>query len=235
MNFVAVPSVEPEECERNAALALMRRLPHIERVGDVAVVGGGQSLADCLDDLRDWRGPIWAINQSFMWLKARGVAATFFTADPKDQPWLIPSPGDRALVTIFARPALLDRLSEAHVTTYRLAEDEIHCGPTTATVAPYLAGWLGHRSVTFFGCESSFGVEGSHVYPVDLPADQIAVRCGDRMFSTKPEFLLQAQVLAELCREIPEFHHDRSGGLLGALMANPEHEVVTGPTRAVAV
>lgn len=223
MQFYPVPSVSPEECGRNTALALDLGLPSIERAGHVAVVGGGLSLAGHLDELRAWTGPIWAINRTFVYLKERGIRSTFITADPKPQPWLTVEPGDRALVALHGSPGLFASLAKAHVTTYRLAEDEVHCGCTTATAAPMLAILLGHRSVTFFGCDSSFS-DQSHVYPQAMARDLIEVRCSGEVFITKPEFLLQAEALALLCRELPEFHSNRGGGLTAALIENPDYE-----------
>lgn len=224
MEFYPVPSVPPEVCKRNAEHAVSLGLPHVERAGHVAVVGGGPSLVDHLPELRAWDGPIWAINETFMWLKARGIRSTFLTADPKPQPWLKPERGDRALVTIEGSPELFASLADAHVTTYRLAPDEIHCGPTTATAAPHLAIYVGHRSVTFFGCDSSFN-GSTHVYDQAYPADAIMVRCGGVDYATKPEFLLQADALAALCRELPVFCRHRSAGLMAALVADPERAV----------
>lgn len=225
MEFVPVPSVPPEVCKRNAEHARTLGLPHVQAAGHVAVVGGGPSLIDHIDELWAWKGPIWAINETFMWLKRRGIKSTFLTADPKPQPWLKPEKGDRALVTLEGSPELFASLKDAHVTTYRLAPDEIHCGPTTATAAPYLALFLGHRSVTFFGCDSSFWAKGTHVYDQLRPKDEITVDCGRMSFQTKPEFLLQADALAALCRELPMFHRCRSGGLMSELIDHPERTV----------
>lgn len=228
LDFVAVPSTPPEQVERNRLHASTLGLPTIERSGHVAVVGGGQSLADHLQEIRGWDGPIWAINQTFMFLKSQGIRATFFTADAKDQPWLEVEDGDSAIVGLHGDPKLFERLKRAHVRTYRLDDDEVHCGPTTASAAPHLAMLTGHKTVTFFGCESSFG-EGTHVYSSEVPGDLIRVECGGASFLTKPEFLLQAEVLAAFCREIPENCAERSGGLLRALIENPEREVVGIP------
>ncbi len=85
---------------------------------------------------------------------------------------------------------------------------------------------MGHRSVTFFGCDSSFGDYQSHVYPVALPQDLIAAQVGEQGFATKPEFIMQAVDLAALCRELPRHCRNRSGGLLAALIENPEWDVV---------
>lgn len=231
MEFHAVPSVPPEVCERNTALARALGLPEVERAGHVAVVGGGPSLVGNLDVLRSWEGPIWAVNETFMWLKARGIKSTFFTADPKPQPWLKAERGDSALVALHGSPELFASLSEAYVRTYRLADDAVHCGPTTATAASHLALWMGHRSVTFFGCDSSF--EGSgYVHDRAPPGDLIEVRA-DRVYLTKPEFLMQADNLAAFCREFA-FCKNRSGGLLKALVENPERTVLGYREKAVA-
>lgn len=222
--FTPVPSVGSEETEANTIHARTLGLRHIERAGHVAVVGGGLSLADHLDALRAWNGPIWAVNQAFMWLKARGVRSTFVTADPKPQAWLRVEPGDTAYVCLHASPALFEALEPAHVTTYRLALDEIHCGTTTATAMAYLAPYIGHQRVSFFGCDSSFGAE-SHVWDCEMVRDRIVVRCGGSDFITKPEFLMQCEALASLCREIPEVYTSRSNGLLSAMVASPDYEI----------
>lgn len=233
MEFHAVPSVPPEVCERNAALALALGLPEVERAGHVAVVGGGPSLVDHLDELRSWNGPIWAVNQVFMWLKSKGIKATFITADPKPQPWLKVERDDQALVALHGYPELFASLA-CHVRTYRLANDAVHCGPTTATAAAHLALYMGHRSVTYFGCDSSFA-DQTHVYDLPPPGDMIGVRCDGVDYLTKPEFLMQADNLAAFCREFG-FCTNRSGGLLAALIACPDREVLgyTEPEKAVA-
>jgi hypothetical protein len=225
VEFHAVPSVAFEQCEQNAEHALTLGLASIERAGNVAVVGGGFSLADHLDTLRDWDGPIWAINQSFMWLKGHGIKSTFLTADPRPQPWLKGEKGDNALVAMHGDPSIFQALEPANVRTYRLAADEVHCGCTTATAAPFLAVLLGHRSVSFFGCDSSYEGEG-YVFDRALPSDLINVRCGDQVHITKPEFLMQADALAGLCRELPQFHINKSAGLLAALIADPDRKVL---------
>lgn len=223
--FRSEPCVPVEEMARNVAHAKTLGLPAVEYAGDVAVVGGGPSLADCLDELRAWTGPIWAINGTWAWLKERGIAATFFTVDPKPQAWLKLAPGESALVATVGSADLFRSLSGGNVRTFDLGMHDINCGVTSATATPHLAVKMGHTSVTFFGCDSSFSNDATHVYPVAIPADLIAVEAGGREFLTKPEFIMQAEDLAALVRELPGFCRNRSAGLLAALIENPAWDI----------
>jgi hypothetical protein len=224
-DFVAVPSVGAEEFERNTEHARTLGLPAVEYAGNVAVVGGGLSLAGHLDELRAWKGPIWAINQTFMWLKERGVKAAFLTCDPKPQPWLKVEPGDRALVCLHASPELFASLKDAHVQTFEMGEGNVESGPTTATAAPSLAFLMGHTSLTFFGCDSSFDGP-THVFDCARAPDEILVECGGAEFATKPEFMMQADYLAMFCRDMPGVCSHRSGGLLAQMVETPARRVV---------
>ncbi len=223
--FRSEPCVPVEEMRRNAAHTRTLGLPAVEYAGDVAVVGGGPSLADHLDELRAWNGPIWAINGVWQWLKERGVRATFFTVDPKPQAWLKLEPGESALVATVGSADLFASLMGGYVRTFDLGTHDINSGVTSATATPHLAIKMGHNSVTFFGCDSSFVGFESHVYPADLPDDLMVVDVGGLGFATKPEFIMQAEDLAALCRELPVFCRNRSGGLLAALIDNPEWAV----------
>lgn len=220
--FRSEPCVPVEEMRMNAEHARTLGLPSVEYAGDVAVVGGGPSLAGHLDELRAWDGPVWAINGAFRWLKERGIASTFFTVDPKPQDWLRLERGESAIVATVGDPLLFASLSAGYVRTFNLGFDEVHSGVTSATAAPHLAAKMGHRSITFFGCDSSFGDYDTHVYPSEVPPDMFAVSVGDAQFATKPEFVMQAVDLAALCRELPQFHRNRSGGLLAALIETPK-------------
>jgi hypothetical protein len=210
------PCVPVEEMRRNIAHTKTLGLPEVEYAGNVAVVGGGPSLAGHIDELRAWKGPIWAINGTWAWLKERGVNATFFTIDPRPQEWLKEHRG-KALVASIGSAGLFDALSGWNVRTF----DIVVSGTTSATAAPHLAVLLGHKSVTFFGCDSSFAGGRTHLYDTARPDHEIEVEVGGGAYVTKPEFLMQAEDLAALCRELPGFHKCRSGGLLEALIAHP--------------
>lgn len=223
--FNSEPTVPVEEMRRNAEHTRTLGLPCVEYAGHVAVVGGGLSLAGHLDELRAWQGPIWAINGTWRWLKGQGIEAVFFTVDPKPQPWLNEDTPKAALVATVGCAELFGSLRGAYVRTFELGEGGVCGSVTTATAAPHLAILMGHRSVTFFGCDSSFG-ETTHVYPCALPPDAMHVRVGGQTFLSKPEFIMQAADLAGLCRELPRQCRNRSGGLMAALIDNPEWDLV---------
>ncbi len=222
--FNSEPCVPVEEMRRNAEYTKTLGLPSVEYAGHVAVVGGGLSLADHLDELRAWEGPIWAINGTWRWLKERGIASTFFTVDPKPQPWLWSELPPSALVATVGCPELFESLAGSYVRTFNVGAGEVCGSVTTATAAPHLAVLMGHRSVTFFGCDSSFG-DSTHVYPCAYPPDMMHVRVGDQTFLSKPEFIMQAADLAGLCRELPKQVRNRSGGLIAALIDNPDWDL----------
>lgn len=219
------PCVPVEVMRANAAHTRTLGLPSVEYAGHVAVVGGGPSLADHLDELRAWDGPIWAINATWKWLKDRGIKATFFTIDPKPQAGLKLERGESALVASVCCAELFASLRAGNVRTFDLAFDVaegVQSGVTSATATPHLAVKMGHSSVTFFGCDGSFEGHDAYVYPTDLPADLVVVEAGGRGFATKPEFIMQTEDLAAFCRDLPTVCRNRSDGLLAALIDNPE-------------
>jgi len=187
------PCVPVEVMRANAAHVRTLGLPSVEYAGHVAVVGGGPSLADHLDELRAWNGPIWAINATWAWLKEQGVKATFFTIDPKPQPSIRLQRGDSALVASVGCAELFASLRAGNVRTFDIAfdvADGVQTGVTSATATPHLAVKMGHASVTFFGCDGSFEGHDAYVYPTDLPADLVVVEAGGRGFATKPELIM---------------------------------------------
>lgn len=103
-------------------------------------------------------------------------------------------------------------------------------GPSTVTgVAIAMvptALWPSFDSITFFGCECSYG-ETTHLYDVydDPMHSWIVVRANGQTFRTKTEFLQQAIQLAELVHRFPTYR-ERSGGLLAALVQDHEHDIV---------
>jgi hypothetical protein len=119
-------------------------------------------------------------------------------------------------------PSLFDALQEADIDAFDLGP----AGATTATAAPAFAAEKGHRSITFFGCESSYE-GGTHAYPHyrrDMKS-LMRVRCNGLEFLTTPDMMMQAEFLGGLIRAAPCFH-ERSGGLLEAFIASPEIDVI---------
>lgn len=219
--------------ERNIEAAKARRLPSWRELRPsktrLAVVGGGPSTLDQLNTLSNWDGDIWAINGTWKWLWERGIDAVFFSLDPL--PLLVPHVSgliSHALVATCCDPQVFERLKYATVHTFDVGQPGSHTGSSTATGVPCIAINMGYREIVFFGCESSFDGQ-SHAYSHEERTDDLMlVRCDGADHLTYCDFYQQAQELATFMRTFPDVITERSGGLLRAMVNDPEHDVVAG-------
>lgn len=243
ITWTGVCQVSQEGRDRNAELALKRGWPsvwdepHLEKKPPVAVVGGGASIRDHVETLREWPGEVWAVNNTFTWCKENGIRATFITSDPAvlddEQPAYF-GPEDKVLIAIHCDPTMFDHIAAAQVMTYRTGSDGINTGPTTATCTPHLAATLGHTGVVFFGCESSFGSDEkcfqTHAYNHVIPKDIIKITSAGQTFVTKREYLFQASYLGGMIHhtnlKTPGYLTERSGGLLRAMIGQDDYDVI---------
>ena len=85
MTFTGEPPVAHEEILRNIAHARGLGLPEPVEVAShdrsLAVVGGGPSIKDFLDEIRA-HDEIWAINGACSYLRSQGIESVFFALDP---------------------------------------------------------------------------------------------------------------------------------------------------------
>lgn len=220
----------PGQGERNRAYANALGLGRPRKMMDrppLAVVGGGPSVAGHLDELKAWPGDVWIACGAFPWAVSAGLEGTFFNADVQALAAEYCAGAKRALVSTHNDPAVFAALKGAHVEVFDLytsAEESNH-GATTVTAAPILAMEIGHPNVSFFGCDSSY-VGQTHAY-ADIPyADWLKVRVGLEEYDSSAPLLAQAICLAEAMRAAPDKFICRSGGLLAALMADPEYDVI---------
>jgi hypothetical protein len=210
--------------ERNRSKCLAP--PPIGR-GHLAVVGGGPSIESRIVDLMTHEGDVWAINEAWRWCRDHGVDADFYSADPsphiadicRDAPcvladhvnpecWNMALPGARAVKGPYIGPS-------SACSTLRTAID------------------AGYRKVTYYGCESSWN-KSTHAYE-DNPGDDWLCVCVDgKHFLTNLHLLSQAEVIAEMIAIAPEAYKEKSGGLLAALVKNPEWDAVFGNSNLVA-
>jgi hypothetical protein len=213
--FAYFPSVPNGRRDANAAANQALGLPEHRGAGRLAVVGGGSSINDHIEELRNFRGTIWAVNGTINWCLDHGIDAYFYTIDAQPiENWTYDlSRIDKAVLAIDCDPSLFEKLKGADVSTL-VASDG---GPTSANSADLLSLQAGYVGVTFYGCESSFG-ESTHAYQSHPVPGWIDVRVGGETYRTKPEFLEQARVMAEVIRTIPKFYSERSGGLLRAMV-----------------
>lgn len=196
--------------------------------GPLAVVGGGPSIIDKLDEIREFDGEIWAINGAWRWLKDRGVESVFFTVDQHPNLANAVDGVERAILAMCCSPALFNSLENAEVEALLVGgEHGTPTGVTSATAAAYIAITKGHTQITYYGCESSY-TDQQHAYPEVGHVEVIKVVCSGEEFTTKPAMMMQAEHLAAQISASGGVLKERSGGLLAACIRDPGIDVIAG-------
>lgn len=232
----ALGPISPERIAANTKTNKARALPVAPCKPNrppLAIVGGGRSVLSHVDELRVWPGHVWAINLAFHWLRDLGIKSRFYTADPMPFPGLDIRAGDDVLLATCSEPELFDQCRRGNIETFEHYTNGVVPAITSAGTSLTLALSLGYGDVTYFGCEGSFpsGIEPTHAYGNFNPVDLLRVKCNGQSFFSKLEFLHQSLMLADAIREFP-FFNERSGGLLSALVKDPDWDVTHG-TRAL--
>lgn len=193
----------------------------------LAVVGGGPSINDHIDTLKNWAGDVWAVNGAWKWCRDNGIQATFLACDPHPIVTQWAAGVSQALLEVSCDPDVFELLKSADVYTFDADVEKggIAGCASTVSCAPHLAIRMGYRSVKFFGCDSSYSPNASHAYMDEARKEQMLVRCNGGDYLTAPDLFLQAIGLSEYIRQVPEFLTDESGGLLGAMIADPKYHV----------
>lgn len=226
-----------DESKLREHVARSEHVQHVARSGlhgrPLAIVGGGPSINNELEALRNWSGDIWAINGAASHLLQRGIKSTLVSVDPSPLPdWMLDGVKS-AILASSAHPstfnALGDRVQKMHMVETH--EGGIVGGCTTAARLPALAIYMGYSNVSFFGCEGSF-IDADHAYNDESkdPARecQLIIRTGQEDHKTYPEFMLQSQSLAQLIVTFPDAFKERSGGLLAGMVAHWDDWSVVG-------
>ncbi len=174
-------------------------------------------------------GDIWAINGTFEVLQHHGIDCAFYTLDALPVIADMARGAKRAMLASVVDPSVIDALSlEARIELFDpgLGNGKIIHSVTSATAAPHLAVERGHMSVTFFGCGSSYG-KTTHAYKdCSGGGNRIYVKTCRGEFVTDPAYYEQAKYLASCIHAAPHVFKERSGGLLGALADDLEHNIV---------
>lgn len=186
----------------------------------LAIVGGGPSLVTALEELRRWPGDIWACGSPYQWLRERGIDSTFFNIDPLEETIDLARGAKHAILSTTNHPGVFGVVES--VETFDLGDYVVLV--TSAATAPHVAVHMGYTDVSFFGCDSSF-LRQTHVYKNEEWEAVIFVKCGEGLYPTKPQLLIQGQAISELIRLAPHVFKDRSAGLLTALVENDNHDV----------
>lgn len=226
IHWESYPTVSDDGRKANALVIEALGLPKHRGAGRLAVVGGGPSIAEHVEELRAWDGDIWAVNGTINWCLDHGINAYFYTADAAPVGiW----PYDLTRVT---RAALAPDVAPDLV-TYLIENGAdvsltgaIQSGPTSANASDYISLECGYSGVTYFGCEGCFEDDATHAFgSVSIP-DWMIVEVGGEYFRTKAEFVSQSIMLANVIREFPTIYADKSGGLLRAMIEHgPDYDV----------
>lgn len=201
--------------KRNAqvASAMARGLPLLEKQEAhgrrLAIVGGGPSVIDYLDELGGY-DDIWCVNGALDWLIENGIKPTGYVAiDPEAimAQYLQKPPEDITYyIGSVCDPATFDALKGRNVVLFHPLMDDmplvdskavIGGGPTVLTRAPQLAYRLGYRDVHLFGADSSYESGIHHIY--DAPMDPIVrVSLDDVIYETSGVFLHQVAYFQQI-------------------------------------
>lgn len=205
----------------------------------LAIVGGGPSAKDHLQELLDWPGEIWALNMGAKWLASHGrTDAILFTVDPDSRiPWSEWTQGvGRAIVSTACHSSLFEAMKGKDVRVFHCRHMEdmpeivvLGGGRCSASRAVMQAAWRGFKNVTFYGCEGSIG-ESTHAYRhEEHKKSQMIIQAGDREYITTPDLYFNTEDLVRDFREqnSPDPNHpyglrEKSGGLLRAMLEHPD-------------
>ena len=227
--------VAHEEIERNIALARASGLPFIPRdapaiAAPLAVVGGGPSVVDHIEEIRSFGEHIWAINGVCGWLRDQhDIDSVLLGIDPHVIMAMWAPGAKRAILGVRTTPAVFEILKDADVRLFELVNDipdGIRAGCSTATATFHIAIEMGYRKVVYFGCEGSYQ-EKTHAYPEpsEVREYRFVVECGGKEYLTAPDFYVQSIDMAQTIKNCGQFFEERSGGLLRALIENDDHDI----------
>lgn len=251
LEFMTTGLVPDEVYSEQARINSLSGVPYIKLAEPhdtpLAVVGGGPSAGRHLEELQNWPGDVWGINQGAAWLThvAPKAKIWMFTVDPDP---ILASPEfivgvQRAILGMCASPKLFEAfrgkevlMFDPHVAPAAEGDkdgggDPILAGGPSSVCRTFVpAAVLGYKNVTYFGCEGS--LEGtitpdgsfkslSHAYRNEVRPRQMIVRCGGKDFVTTPDLYLTTIALAKFMKEYPLIK-EKSGGLLRGMLENPD-------------
>lgn len=230
-------SVTPERTAHNIAACHARSLPGLSNKPrpKLAIVGGGPSVVENIDELKAWEGDIWVSGSAHQWALANGLDCWFFTIDQCPTLAQDAKGAKRAILATCCDPSVFDELYDVSVEVFDLIPDgptaNHHC--TTVTAGPMAGLMMGYKDFTFFGCDSSFR-EQTHAYH-DYPVkDMLRVDCNNESYVTSPSMLLQAEFLSGVIRMAPQIFKTCGDGLLQAMIASQDYDITHGAPDLVA-
>jgi len=189
IHWVSAPTVSEGARAANAVEIQALGLPKHVGAGRLAVIGGGPSIKDHVDELRNWDGAIWAVNGTINWCMDHGIDAWFYTCDASPiTKWGYDL--SRVKKSVLAPDCSIDMVRYFQGTGAKIElTAPLESGPTSANAADFLAIEAGYSQVTYFGCEGSFEPSSTHAFASSEIEDWLAVEVGGDLYRTKAEFI----------------------------------------------
>lgn len=219
------------------------RYPHVEfgdpkkpglpggilRYPECAVVGGGPSVEGALAALRNWPGDIFAVNDTAGYLSDNGIPCYVYSIDGTPVPFKIGINVKGALFATRCHKNQFRQMGGRPIRVFTLTEESpikggIEGGPTGACRTPHLLLSMGYRGITFFGLDGSFSSDITHVSGHSDSAfdNMLIISAGGRDYITHSGFMLQNEWLVEAFKRHGMLLKNASGGLLAAMIENPD-------------
>ena len=237
IRFHGVGIAPMEQLARNVEYCKSLGLPEVgqSQRTRLAVVGGGPSVKEHIEELRDFDGDIWAASGCHRWLKGLGIDSWFFAIGPEKVIAEMCDGADKAVLASCVDPSVFDKMKGNPVRVLDLVHDGdmINHGPSTVTAGFVFPIYAGYREVTFYGCDSSYPRgESSHAYENCEHDFRLLIKANGEMFHTDALLFLQAEYMATMIRRVPSVYKEKSGGLLRAMIADMDYDI-TGITPAL--
>jgi uncharacterized Rossmann fold enzyme len=219
VRFFSQMNTPEAEMLNNVSVNLQRKLPYFHsRQDTVAIVGGGPSLADHLDDLKTYN-TIWTTNGTHDYLIERGIvpAAHVMLDARKDNVRFVQKPHKDVCYLIAAQchPEVFDALEGYNVRVWLgwlgglrwNTGVVIGGGATVGLKSIAMAYMAGYRKLALFGFDSSYREDQNHAYPQPLNDGEAMteVTCAGRKFKCARwmakqanDFIKQTQIMEGL-------------------------------------
>lgn len=215
---------------RNIVSASKRRYPWLERLdandAHIALVGGGPSVKDNLEDIRKRQADgqiIATLNGAYHYLKRQGIEADWqIVMDPRDEKenlrFVQDVTANRLFLSSQCDPGIFDALNGAPITLFHnathIALDSIEQndkplnmvggGSYVGLVGMAIAYCLGFRKQHLYGYDSSYAEGHHHAYDQRLNDGErvVDVHCEGRDFKCSPWMISQAEQFMDVAKEL---------------------------------
>lgn len=188
-----------------------------------AVVGGSPALSNNLDILRQWKGDIFAINETAAYLGQHGISSYLYMIDcaPERVSTHILIKG-----AVLASRCHLNQFAYENIRLYDMVEDHpfgVQGGPSAMARSPHLFLRMGYSGIGYFGCDSCF-YDFSHITGTQKDAleNLIIVRVNGIDYITNAALFMQVRHMEKVINKHKRYLKNYSGGLMKAIVENPE-------------